>query len=139
MLLGGQHISAACYWMRNKLLKDSPGRSAESLPLPYQVVRAVVLKPDTPRRALISAAGYHQSTQHDAHAPMVTDVMRMMGRYAAEKTSRTNGSPSLSDEELSNCLQAIGLMRGSSDLLGQQHLDITQDEAMALEEKMVCA
>ena len=138
MLLGGQHISAACFWMRNKLLSDNPGRTEETLPLAYQVVRAVVMKSDAPRRALISAAGYHQSIQHDSQAPLMTDVMRMIGRYCAEKQNRS-GSPQLTDDELANCLQAIGLMSGSREVLGQAHVDLTQDEAMKLEEKVVCA
>ena len=138
MLLGGQHISAACFWMRNKLLSDNPGRTEDSLPLAYQVVRAVVMKTDSPRRALISAAGYHQSIQHDSQPPVMTDVMRMIGRYCAEKMNRS-GSPQLSDDELANCLQSIGLMSGSRDVLGQAQVDLTQDEAMKLEEKVLCS
>lgn len=138
MLLGGQHIAAACLWMRKKLLKDNPNMQDKNLPEAYQCVRGVVLRVDTPRRALISAAGYHQSTQQDSVACTMGDVMKMMGRYSAEKQVRGRGAQ-LADEEVMACLSAMGFDRGNEELLhGTSKTEMSLDKAMMLAEKSVC-
>ena len=136
MLLGGQHIAAACHWMRKKILSENPTMREEQLPNSYRVCRAVVMKMDTPRRALISAAGYHQSTQQDSHPPTTADVLRMISRYNAEKLTNT-GSAVISDDDLGNCMQAMGLLKGAETQMAG-NIDMSLDEAMAAEERAVC-
>ena len=136
--MGGQHISAACLWMRKKMKKDQPNLRDANMPAAYVHARAVVLKVDTPRRALVSAAGYHQSTQQDSVSCLMTDVMKMMGRYSAEKQNIT-GRSSLSDDELLGCLTAMGLERGNREILKKSEgQTMSAEKAMEFEEKTVC-
>ena len=137
MILGGQHITSAVFWMRRHLLKQKV--PVDKLPLSYQVVRAIVLKVNTPHRCLVAAAGHHQSVQHDSVEPSITDVMRRMGQYSAEKVKR-NLSERLKDEEIYNVLQQMGLVRGQQDILtsSKDTVGMTPDEAEAAQEKVVC-
>ena len=57
MILGGQHIAAACLVVRNKILKEQNLSSDESLPAPYRFVTGIVLRLNTPPHQLTSAAG----------------------------------------------------------------------------------
>ena len=138
MLLGGQHIAAACIHMRKQYKMNHPNVADIEMPAAYFRARAVVLRVDTPRRALISAAGYHQSTQQDSVLCQMSDVMKMMGRYSSEKLTQC-GSGNLNDDELLGCLISMGLERGNKDILkSKQDVAMTEDKARQITEKSVC-
>ena len=131
MIIGGQHISGACTYMRNKLFSESDAVGDAELPLPYRVVSAVVLKSNTPLHALVNAAGYHQSTQQDNIETSFTDVMRIFARQSYHNSKRNPRNIFLTDEEVCACIQAMGLIRGDKDIMRQQDsVSVSNDQAM---------
>ena len=125
--------------MRQRLMKD--GAEEDSLPYGYRVVRGLVLRVDTPFRCLVSAAGHHQSTQHDTVEPGVGDVMRSIIKVAKEKVAKDRRAH-LTDDELYDTLQQMGMERGNDSLLAKKSSDDTlpmsPDEAAKLQAKTVC-
>ena len=131
MLIGGQHITGACKWMRQKMLRDADSSDDSELPEAYRVVEAVVFKVNTPLHALINAAGYHQSCQQDNVETSFPDVVHFFGKQSAMKVVNHQGDPLLNDDEVVACLQAIGLVRGDRELIREQEgLGLSNDKAV---------
>jgi len=135
LLLGGQHFTAALFTMRNRFLKDH--RDLEDLPTPYSHAYGLVLAPNAPWAACRSAAGAHQSLQHDTMDTLTVDVCTMIIELQMEKKQKT-GSPWLSDEEVYAALINTGLVRGSMEVLTkakEQH--VSPDDAIKFQTKQV--
>ena len=135
MLLGGQHFAAALYAMRKKLIANC---AEEDLPPAYRWVNSLVLKPNAPWAACRSAAGVHQSIQHDTLETSTADVCQMLLELLMDK-NRTTGSPWLTDAELYAALGCCGVVRGSSEAVTKtKNKMVTADEAQQYAMKQVC-
>ena len=139
MLLGGQHFVAALLTVRNKMLRDQ-GVDEEDLPVCYKYCYTLVLSMDAPWAACRSAAGCHQSQQHDSIETSTSDVCQLMLELLLEKKEKT-GTPYLTDSEIYGALMTCGVVRGSSGALmsGKSGDIISTDEALEFNEKQVCS
>ena len=137
MVLGGQHFLGALLKMRMKYLSIS-GVNEGDLPEAYRVVHTLVLRVDAPWSACRSAAGAHQAMQHDSVESSVADMMSVLLEMITEKSQKFNSIfLTLTDEELWGALQAMGVVRGSREVLKKSKADMSQDEALEYEKKQV--
>ena len=109
-------------------MKDGGLQNDSSLPRPYRVVSAIVLRQDTPSHALTSAAGWHQATQQDSIETSMGDVARMFVRHLdQQRIARRNPNLStLTDDDVLSVLQMVGLVRGDRSVAAERAgIDIT--------------
>jgi len=129
--LGGQHIAAA---LRETYIKLQQSNVEVSRYL--QEVKALVLKPGTPRRIAQLAAGHHQALQSSSLQVKLVDVCRSLGDASAEK-KLAGGSGTLTDEQLYVVLVCHGL-HGQSTTRPTPPGEVTSETAYAAQQTAVC-
>ena len=134
MPLGGQHITAALVKLRQRNLKL--GSSENSLPLSLRVVRGTIYASETPVEACCANAGQHQSTQHDVRESPMAYTCACISEMEPHKY-RQSGSGMLSDDEIFNCLQSYGLIRGSDKSMDIADREMTLKDATVLQRQQV--
>ena len=110
----------------------------DEVPLQWATVEAEVLRTSASLEVRRQHAGIHQANQHDAHQGSDADVFAAFLRACNNKRLKLK-VPNLSDNEVFQVLQQMGLDReGALEANKQQNPDDKEKEKKA-REKVVCS
>ena len=109
MPLGGQHITAALIRLR----KYTWDRGVAEIDLQDSLkhLKGIVYTSNTPVSICRAVAGRHQSQQHNVKESSIAECLEYIADMGAEKMQRTGKTPILSDTEIFNTINTMGLVR----------------------------